>query len=257
MIETKRVTSGLMDTTVQNPDSYLTVYQADIDISGAVTTRTPDNGGWDKHKFPDGTFTQEVTATVRLKYKRVHVEAFSRATASKPAVGQYAPGTGWAAIRAPGGGVIAINSSSGPRVLNGTCSIGNITETLSPVPLGKFTRIGHVESAKDFNIPLNCSSMTPDVRVGLTFDTAAQDSSGAPGVIKTDQGSGNASGIGLQIINRTTSAPIAFGSFEPGTPNSAASGVFNNPYTVRYYQTKAAVSPGRVAGRVVATVSYQ
>jgi len=201
-------------------------------------------------------FSGDVTLTLRVKYRRTQEGALSSVV---PAEGGW---TGYTnGIRDIGGSArsinIYMNVSDAPKVINATCSIGNITETLSPVPLRKFTGIGHVESAKDFNIPLNCSGMGPELRVGLTFDTAAQDSSGASGVIKTDQGSGNASGIGLQIINRTSSAPIAFGTFEPGTPNSAASGVFNNPYTVRYYQTKAAVTPGSVAGRVVATVSYQ
>lgn len=94
------------------------------------------------------------------------------------------------------------------------------------------------------------------MRIGLSFSPADQDASGAAGVIKTDQGESNASGIGLQIINRTSNLPIQFGRFEPGVAKTG-NGTYNNRYRVRYYQTGANPSAGMVRGRTTVTVVYQ
>ena len=141
-----------------------------------------------------------------------------------------------------------------------TCNIPIVpTVTLPPVNTNSFSGAGSASRSahKRFVIPLQCAGNSGAAQIGVSFSSAYRDASGAPGVIKTDQGNGMASGVGLKIVNETTRQPISFDTLEPGPTPFKTTGTNNFPFSVNYFQTGAKITPGNVTGRVEVSIAYQ
>ena len=148
-----------------------------------------------------------------------------------------------------------------------TCSVStpSITVPLTNPPYFSFKGIGTTTGDQTFQIGLTCSggSLNTSTNTYITFTDANQPGNTST-TLSLPSSTGNASGLGLQILNGGT--PIGYGpdSSAPGNTNqwkvgNIAQGVsaYNIPLTVRYIQTGATVTAGKVTGRATFTLSYQ
>ncbi|MFL9877193.1 fimbrial protein [Herbaspirillum rhizosphaerae] len=146
------------------------------------------------------------------------------------------------------------------QIITPTCNIPVVpTVMLDAVSANSFSGTGSVsrDAPKHFMIPLQCAGKSGAAQIGVSFSSAYRDASGAPGVIKTDQGANRASGVGLKIVNETTRQPISFDTLEPGPTPFKTTGTNNFPFSVNYFQTGAKITPGNVTGRVEVSIAYQ
>ncbi|MDT4857550.1 Fimbrial protein [compost metagenome] len=129
--------------------------------------------------------------------------------------------------------------------------------TLPTVSVGSLGTPGATAHATPFSINLQCDS--PAV-VGITFDGAGGTpvKSAASGVFGSmNEGSaGVASGVGVQLVNDTTFAPMPLrvrNNLGSITANTNAS----YRYALRYYSLNGTPGAGQVSGAAVFTFDYQ
>lgn len=142
----------------------------------------------------------------------------------------------------------SLSTYSGGRVVAGSCTVNATTVNvkLEQATTTNFTGIGSTAKPKTFNIALNCNSGT---KVKLTLDGKR---AGPAGVLGLNTGSGQASGIGIQLLKGTS--VIALGSkLDYGT---SGSGTTQLPVIARYYQTAATIVPGTTSASATFTVEY-
>ncbi|MBB5392711.1 MULTISPECIES: fimbrial protein [unclassified Herbaspirillum] len=211
--------------------------------------------GWQRYRLPDGDLSEPINVKARV---RVHALRDSRGLNSGT-VFYYGRGptaiSAWPPISSRGatGWYFRTNGLYAVRT---TCEMtAPDVVTLPTVASKELTGIGSTAKPKDFNITLNCSGERQVSDIGVAFSPAYRHPSGAPGVIATDIGNGNANNVAFQIINKTTQRPIEFGQLERGT--RMVNGTAQYPFTVQYYQTGATIAPGPVRGRVVVRVQMQ
>lgn len=128
-----------------------------------------------------------------------------------------------------------------------------------------FKGIGSVSSAQPFQIGFSCSggSTGSSTNLYITFSDILQPGNTST-ILSLAGGSGAATGLGLEILNN--GIPIGYGpdSNAAGNTNqwkaiTVSQGVssYSIPLSVRYVQTGATVTPGKVAGYATFTISYQ
>ena len=165
------------------------------------------------------------------------------------------------------GGLVATKITLGGyvNVSPQTC----IVTTPSPqVPLGAvksstFSGVGSVssDSAKSFQIGLNCSGLS--TQVGITF-TDNTNPGNTTSVLSLTPGS-TAGGVGIRIAYPSSSTVISYGPDSPlaGNPNQLMLGLANNnanhvfSFTGQYVQQAATITPGTAKGIATFTMSYQ
>ncbi|WP_455883608.1 fimbrial protein [Pseudomonas putida] len=140
----------------------------------------------------------------------------------------------------------------------GTCSIGDLSVDLAPVPFGRFTGQGSTTGETSFNVPFTCTGANGAVTLTLDADRFIPD--GSLGLIKPQTGDNYASCVALQVLDASSRQPVPLGATPViGTVlNNSTS--FNLPYLVRYYQSAGGnhcVTPGQVKGTATVTVKYQ
>lgn len=152
--------------------------------------------------------------------------------------------------------VVASGANIGSLGFSGTvvnsCAV-NATQTVALPTVGtaSFRGLGSTAGSTGFTIALRCPSGVSSSSV--TF-TTSNPQSGPNGVIAPTQGTGYASGVGIQVLNATRT-PIQWNAAQ--LINAPAGGALNLQYFARYYQTASSVSAGRVAGTMTYTLSYQ
>ncbi|MFI7867892.1 fimbrial protein [Ectopseudomonas khazarica] len=126
------------------------------------------------------------------------------------------------------------------------------TVTLAPVYRNRFSGVGSTQGEQSFDIVLQCEKVANGI-VQLRMDGTPH-SSNAPGVLALTS-SAAATGVGLQVLDGTTSAPVDLGRTRQlaGLTN----GLNTLPYRVRYYQTSTPVGAGAALASVTLTLTYQ
>jgi type 1 fimbria pilin len=132
-----------------------------------------------------------------------------------------------------------------------TCSL---TQTVIPVNLGNkiplktFTGPGSVSSSEGFTIPLLC-----DPQVPVTVQFTGTPASGLPTVLALS-GDSVATGLGVQLAYNDV--PLTLNSALAVGDSGAAGGVYNIPFTARFYQTASTVTPGLAKAVATFTLTY-
>ncbi|XUA18187.1 fimbrial protein [Citrobacter sp. OP27] len=135
-------------------------------------------------------------------------------------------------------------------------AISCAVSTLIPVPLPKvpradFNGIGSTAGDKNFTVPVTCNSPA-NVSAYMTSSTYLSKPSG---VLALTSGTGNAGGVGIQVLYN--GSPVAFdGYFNVGSILNAG-GTLNIPFVARYYQATSSVTPGIANATATITMAYQ
>jgi len=150
-------------------------------------------------------------------------------------------------------------SGLGITIITPSCTVDlgsrNISVQFGRVPQSNFKGRGTTTGDRSFSIKLNCKAgQNAQNTVYLRMD-ATPDPSNEQGVLKITQGStGTATGVGIQVVDNQ-SVPVKFG--EDALVGSSKDGDYVLPYTARYYQTGASVTPGRADGAATFTLDYK
>ncbi|GGA12750.1 fimbrial protein [Dyella caseinilytica] len=133
-----------------------------------------------------------------------------------------------------------------------SCSVNtnpiNVTlPTISTTALGS---VGATAGTTPFAIGLTCTGAAGmSVSVTMNYNGSA---SGIQGVLLPT--SGSTSGIGIQVLDQANT-PITFGTAE--AEGTTPVGQMTIPYSARYYQTAATITPGTLAASATFTLTYQ
>lgn len=192
------------------------------------------------------------------------------------ATGTSAPGTVSANLTIGSVGSTMQSSDKALYYLRGGNTIGYLAETCkvpSPasfeVPLGSTavnsssgfgSGVGSTSTAKDFAIALSCdTAISGAFKVMLQLDATPVSGLASQGVLAlTNAGaSGVAGGVGVQVLNRTTSTPVALATPWLVGNFPMSSSLINVPFSARYYQTAAKITPGTADSSMTYTISYQ
>jgi type 1 fimbria pilin len=156
----------------------------------------------------------------------------------------------------------AFFNGNATRFIAPSCRVGGglnpIQVPFGKVPQSNFKGLGSVAAERNFNITLNCRAgigvqNMVHLRMDATKDPAAV---GQDGVLQLTQGGVNtATGVGIQIVDGNSRAPVKFGDEAQVGP--AKDGDYVLPYTARYFQTGNRVTPGRANGTATFTVIYK
>lgn len=151
---------------------------------------------------------------------------------------------------------------SGVTVVSSSCEVDmgsrNIAVTFDSVSSSQFSGVGSTLSPREFDIQLNCTgpSLGEDV-IALSFDYAP-DASGADGVIRVDEGTSAASGIGVQLLDRRSDSPVSSGDLvEVGSLSGTSLRSLSLPLEARYYQVGPSVGGGEVRATATFTIQYR
>jgi hypothetical protein len=192
------------------------------------------------------------------------------------ATGTSAPGTVNANLTIGSVGSTLQTSDKALYYLRGGNTIGYLAETCkvpSPasfdVQLGSIAAnsssgfgsgVGSTSTAKDFAIALSCdTAISGAFKVMLQLDATPVSGLADQGVLAlTNAGTlGVAGGVGVQVLNRTTSTPVALATPWLVGNFPMSSSLINVPFSARYYQTAARVTPGTANSSMTYTISYQ
>jgi len=159
--------------------------------------------------------------------------------------------------------------SSGPMstalTLNGGATVGrvgctvdtgsqNMTVAMPPVSTAALlpAAIGSVAGRTRFNINLTCESGTT---ASISFATTNAFNN-STGVIARTAATGNATNVGIQLLDATASAPVPFNTAK--SMGATPDGPLSLPFHVQYYRTStAAIAAGNVRGTLTFTMTYQ
>lgn len=161
--------------------------------------------------------------------------------------------------------LVSTFNGSGTTVVNPTCSVQagsrNIVVEFGSVPASTFTGVGSRAVDRDFDIRLACQGSNVaqfQSRIGIRLD-ATQDSSNLPGVLPLTAAADAATGIAIELVQRTGTAErqvrfaenIDLGTSVPGPSTMSL------PLRARYIQTRAGrVTPGKANGTATFTIQY-
>ncbi|MCS2166834.1 fimbrial protein [Scandinavium manionii] len=166
---------------------------------------------------------------------------------TKFGIGMYA--TGWGLGTDPDSSVSYAGSINYRAI---SCAVS----TLIPVPLPKvprsdFNGIGSTAGDKNFTVPVTCDS---PANVSAYMSSAGYLSK-PNGVLALTSGTGNAGGVGIQVLYN--GSPVAFDSYFNVGSIISAGGTLNIPFVARYYQAASPVTPGIANATATITFAYQ
>ncbi|WP_167796643.1 fimbrial protein [Serratia proteamaculans] len=192
------------------------------------------------------------------------------------ATGTAAPGSVSANLTIGSVGSTLQTSDKALYYLRGANTIGYVAETCKvptpasfEVPLGNVATstssgfgsgVGSTSTAKDFAIALSCdTAVSGAFKVMMQLDGTPATGLATQGVLalKDAGGKGVAGGVGVQVLNRTTSSPVTFATPWLVGNFPMSSSLINVPFSARYYQTAASVTPGTANSSMTYTLSYQ
>lgn len=154
-------------------------------------------------------------------------------------------------------GVIFV-PANGVTVVTPTCEIDtgsrNILVQLGKVPAKNFSGVGSTAGTRPFNIQLNCTAGAAAANMVYLRMDATLDPSGQQGVLQLTQGAGVATGVGIQVLDRSGVA-VKFG--EDALVGPSKQGDYVLPYTARYLQTAPDITAGPANGVATFVVNYK
>ncbi|MGB8665207.1 MAG: fimbrial protein [Serratia inhibens] len=154
-------------------------------------------------------------------------------------------------------------------IVTSTCNVDSGSKdkvvNLDSVTAASFGGVGSTQGEKAFDININCvggvgEDLLPGsagqgiVNVRFNYD---QDTSNAPGVIKSQPGANAASGVAVQLLTGTTTQPIKNGdAVNAGrtVPNQA--NTLTLPLKARYYRTGTTIKGGNIKSTATFTIEY-
>lgn len=149
-------------------------------------------------------------------------------------------------------------SGYGITIVTPSCTVDagskNVLVNFGSVARKSFNGVGSTAGDHSFNIKLNCKRGVNMQNTILLKMQATADPSGSPGVTRLTQGVGVATGVGIQMLDKS-SKPVVFGAATKVGPSADIQYVV--PYTARYYQTAANMTPGKANGTATFTIEYQ
>ena len=161
----------------------------------------------------------------------------------------------------PAGPVAELSLSDGLKVMTMSttaltidvlaCTITTpvVNVTLPTMFKNSFTGIGSTSESTSFKIGANCDS---GVMPTMTF--SGQTSAAGSDVFATNQGKGEATGLGVQLLYAdspvTQNQPVSLAT-------TAAKGAVDFPFSARYVQTDAQVTSGAVHTTITFTLAYK
>jgi type 1 fimbria pilin len=152
---------------------------------------------------------------------------------------------------ANGKNIEAFTLANSVTIIDPACSVVTtpIAVTLPTLSTSALASTGAVAGRTPFNISLTCSSgATLDIQ--LNFNGT---SSGITGVLSNTTGTGQATGVGVQLLNESFDA-VSFGTTT--TVGTTPQGTLSIPYYAQYYRTGTLVA-GKVSASATFTLSYQ
>lgn len=133
-----------------------------------------------------------------------------------------------------------------------SCSTGiTVPVRLGRIPASDFRGVGSTSAQTLFTVPVTCD--TP-VNVSMSMSSPVYASKPA-GVIGLTPATGNAGGVGIQMLYNNL--PVVFDSYFPVGAIASAGATLNVPFTARYYQSAATVTPGIANATATFTLAYQ
>lgn len=153
---------------------------------------------------------------------------------------------------------VTVPGSENITALACTVDVGskNMVVTLPDAPAASFTGVGSTAGDTGFQLALTCQAGTT-VNVSMRSGTA---DAAHVGVVNSANGSGFASGVGVQVLDRN-GTPMPIGGGSGGSTRVAVgvspSGTMRIPFSARYFQTGAPVTAGKVSATVTFTLTYQ
>jgi type 1 fimbria pilin len=214
-------------------------------------------GGCDTRAAALGYLTANLSYTVSVSVEFVKTGTVGRgnldSAQTRFGFGVYNSGIG---LGGPPGNYIGFSGSATPRQI--ICRrTAPSTVALPPVLASRLSRRGTTAGTTPFSIGLTCDGAAA---VGITFDVAQGTpiSSAATGVIGIQNAgtAGRARGVGLQLIDAGTSAPVPLQTRNP-LGNIAANVPATYRYAVRYYSLADSPTPGSVNGAMIFTFDYR
>lgn len=159
--------------------------------------------------------------------------------------------------------------ASSVTVVTSTCNVDsgskNKVVKLETVTTASFGPVGSTQNEKEFDININCvggvgenlqlySEAQGIVKVRFDY---TQDSSNAPGVIKSELGANTASGVAVQLLTGSTTQPINNGeAINAGHTVPNESNTLTLPLKARYYRTGTTIKGGSIKSTVTFTIEY-
>ncbi|HHB1427641.1 TPA: fimbrial protein [Serratia odorifera] len=154
-------------------------------------------------------------------------------------------------------------------IVTSSCSVDtgskNKVINLATVPSATFRGVGSTAAEQDFSLNINCIGGTGteflpggggEGLVNVRFDYTP-DGSNAPGVLKSLQDTNAASGVSVQLLNGSTSAPIKNGeSVYAGHTIANQTNTITLPLKARYYQTGTRIKGGVIKSIATFTIEY-
>jgi type 1 fimbria pilin len=207
------------------------------------------------HDIYPGSARSRMSPTSKFQVELIKIAAV---TGNGPlAAGTY---TRYFGNGAPGLSAITTTlSGNGITIITPSCSVDlgsrNISVQFGRVPQSNFKGRGTTTGDRSFSIKLNCKAgRNAQNTVYLRMD-ATPDPSNEQGVLKITQGGvSTATGVGIQMVDNQ-SVPVKFG--ENALVGPSKDGDYVLPYTARYFQTGASVTPGRADGTATFTLDYK
>ncbi|CAI0835698.1 Fimbrial subunit type 1 precursor [Serratia quinivorans] len=163
----------------------------------------------------------------------------------------------------------SIVDASSLMVVTSTCNVDsgskNKVVTLDTVTAASFDGVGSTQGEKTFDININCvggvgENLLPGsagqgiVNVRFNYD---QDTSNAPGVIKSEPGANTASGVAVQLLTGTTTQPIKNGdAVNAGSTIPNQANALTLPLKARYYRTGTTIKGGNIKSTATFTIEY-
>lgn len=211
------------------------------------------------HTFEYGSITLRLSeGFFRVEVIKIAPATGSGSLAAGRYTNYYMDGTG------PGRPMLTSSlSANAITIVSSSCQVDagsrNIAVDFGTTAAASFGGQGSTLNERSFGIQLRCSGPTMGQdQVDLSF-AYTPDAGGAPGVIKVDEGSGAASGVGIQMLDRRNNQAIANGAqVAVGAVNAGERDkVLDLPLKARYYQTGPVVRPGQVRARATFTIEYR
>ena len=141
-------------------------------------------------------------------------------------------------------------------VKNGACSVNtdsqNLTVALPAVGTVALPSVGSTANTTPFNLNFTCQSSSQSLVIAMT---TSNPSTTVTGVVLPTTGTGYASNVGVQLLDKNKNAVNVRGTKQTGVP--ITSGTVSIPYYAQYYRTASPISAGLVSATVTFVVTYQ
>lgn len=148
--------------------------------------------------------------------------------------------------------------ANGVTVVTPSCTVDtgsrNILVQLGKVPTKSFSGVGSTAGARPFNIKLNCSAGVEAANTVFLRMDATADPSGQQGVLQVTQGGGMATGVGIQVLDGSSTG-VRFG--EDALVGPSKDGSYVVPFTARYFQTAPTITAGPANGMATFSLNYK